>query len=107
MNEAASSLTAGINDHLPLGKYSHKALERAQAESHLSQQTFLFVLGTWKHLGFKYKWSIRNYWKPVWHLLVHTAVQCDQPLLGASHQTAVLEWELWLQLGWAVVCGSR
>lgn len=31
MNEAASSLTAGINDHLHLGKHSHKALERADA----------------------------------------------------------------------------
>lgn len=31
MIEAASSLTAGINDHLPLGKNRHKSLERADA----------------------------------------------------------------------------
>lgn len=31
MNEAASSLTAGISHHLPLGMHNQKALERADA----------------------------------------------------------------------------
>lgn len=69
------------------------------AEFHALLWTFLFLLGTWRHLGFKYEQSVRNYCKPAWHLLVDAPVWCNLPLLGTSRQTAVLEWKPRLQAG--------
>lgn len=72
-------------------------------EFHALLQTFLFALGTRRHSSFKYKRSVRNYCKPAWHLQVDAPARCHLPLLGASHQRAVLEWTLWLQADLA--CG--